>query len=454
MVHTIKRKKSDLFDTKIGAFLGKNKLFLFLLRVGVLVIFFTALLYGFIQPDMQKYHLSVGLFWSFFWPFFMVVSLGTFGSVFCGICPHGFLGKYISRFGLQKSMPHWMQNPLIGLSFLVLGYWFLLYLFPDILKSPLITSLFFGLFTIVSFVSFFIFKDMSYCKYLCPIGSITASFSKVSATKLFTYQEACLTCKGFECAKACPYHLSPFNFEKKNSMQECKLCMECAHACAAVGFALQRPSNSLSKIDKAGKKSDIWTYIIIACVASVAMILQNALGNSPIASKLPWRIAAQNFGESFVSVEGLLVLLLAIFLTCSFTLGVYKLASKLYNISFDVVFFTAGYAIAPLVIFGGMAQTIPFFFTHYGSETLNGIMLFFDANATLSNSFIHKTHPILKGFALLHFFGVFWGLWILKKRIALKNLAHHGVGFFLLLSSFHLLYLSLIIFIITIFIAK
>lgn len=136
------KEKSDLFDTKIGAFLGKNKLFLFLLRVGVLVIFFTALLYGFIQPDMQKYHLSVGLFWSFFWPFFMVVSLGTFGSVFCGICPHGFLGKYISRFGLQKSMPHWMQNPLIGLSFLVLGYWFLLYLFPDILKSPLITSLF------------------------------------------------------------------------------------------------------------------------------------------------------------------------------------------------------------------------------------------------------------------------------------------------------------------------
>ena len=33
MVETIKRKKSDLFNTKIGAFLGNNKFFLFALRI-------------------------------------------------------------------------------------------------------------------------------------------------------------------------------------------------------------------------------------------------------------------------------------------------------------------------------------------------------------------------------------------------------------------------------------
>ena len=452
MVETIKRKKSDLFNTKIGAFLGNNKFFLFALRIVVLTLFLTALGYGIYQPQIQQYHFSVGLFWSFFWPFFMVVSLGTFGSIFCGICPYGFLGKYISRIGLKKTMPKWMQNPLIGLTFLVIFYWILLYLFPNILKSPLVTVLFFTTFTLIALISFFLFKDMSYCKYLCPIGSITTSFSKVSATKLFTYQEACLTCKGFECAKACPYHLSPFNFEKKNSMQECKLCMECAHACVAIGFSIQKPSEALFKIDKAAKKSHIWTYIIISCVASIAMILQNALGNSPISSKLPWKVIAKYFPQSFISIEGLIVLLLAIMITCTFTIGAYKLASKIYPVDFQTLFFTAGYAIAPMVIFGGMAQTIPFFFTHYGSETLNGILILFDSSATLSSSFIDKTHPFLKVFALLHFFGVFWGLWILKTRIKLKNLSNHGIGLFLLLGSYHFLYLSLIIFIMAVFI--
>ena len=161
MVETIKRKKSDLFNTKIGAFLGNNKFFLFALRIVVLTLFLTALGYGIYQPQIQQYHFSVGLFWSFFWPFFMVVSLGTFGSIFCGICPYGFLGKYISRIGLKKTMPKWMQNPLIGLTFLVIFYWILLYLFPNILKSPLVTVLFFTTFTLIALISFFLFKDMS-----------------------------------------------------------------------------------------------------------------------------------------------------------------------------------------------------------------------------------------------------------------------------------------------------
>ncbi len=129
--------------------------------------------------------------------------------------------------------------------------------------------------------------------------------------------------------------------------------------------------------------TEVWTYIIIACVASIAMILQNALGNSPIAGALPWRMAARayeaHFGKNMVSIEGVVVLILATMLTFTCTVGVYKVASKWLNIPFKTIFLVAGYAIAPLVIFGGMAQTIPFCFVTYACQ---GVALGSSSNTT------------------------------------------------------------------------
>ncbi len=145
--------------------------------------------------------------------------------------------------------------------------------------------------------------------------------------------------------------------------------------------------------------TEVWTYIIIACVASIAMILQNALGNSPIAASLPWRIAAHayeaHFGKSMVSIEGVVVLILATMLTFTCTVGVYKLTSKWLNIPFKNIFLVTGYAIAPLVIFGGMAQTIPFFFTHYAYEAINGVVLLLDPNATPWQAYVTKQKGIV-----------------------------------------------------------
>lgn len=458
MVKSIVRIKNDFFNYALTRLIFKNAFFLLAIRLFLLVFFIVALTYGFLNPSPRTFHFNVGIFWSLFWPFFMVVSLGTFGALFCGVCPHGFVGKYLTKYGLKRAMPLWMQNPLIGLGFLVFFYWLMLYLFPDMLKSPLAASAFFGAFSVVALLSFFLFKDMSYCKYLCPIGSITASFSKVSFTKLATYKEACLTCKGYECAKVCPYHLSPFNFDKNSSMKECKLCMECAHACEAVGFFIQKPASSLFTISKAGKMTEVWTYIIIACVASIAMILQNALGNSPIAGALPWRMAARayeaHFGKNMVSIEGVVVLILATMLTFTCTVGVYKVASKWLNIPFKTIFLVAGYAIAPLVIFGGMAQTIPFFFTHYANEAINGVVLLLDPNATPWQAYVAKQAPWLRAFALMHFVGVFWGLKVLHVRVKQLGFLAYPWRVFMLLGAFHWLYLGLIVFVIGVFVFK
>lgn len=457
MVYFTQRSKNDLFRFRFFALIFKNKKFVFCIRIITFLIFFGAILDGFINPIETKNSFAVAIFWSFFWPFFMVVSLGSAGSVFCGICPHSFFGKFITKFGLKKSVPKRMQNPLIGLGFLLVGYWLMLYIFPGVLKSPIISSIFFLFFTLLAFVSFFVFKDMSYCKYFCPIGSITSSFSKVSPTWLATYQNHCVSCEDFACAKACPYHLSPFNFDKKNSMQECKLCMECANACEAVGFFATRPSNSLFMVDKNSKHSEIWTFILIAWVASISMILKNALGNSPIAPILPWNIAANEltsrFGTFSFDIAGTIVLILSFVLVGIFSIGNYFLASKIYKINFQTIFQIAGYSIAPLVIFGGMAQTLPFFLTHYGPDTLNALFGLFNENLSKVGPFVNKSNPILKFFAFLHFFGIFWGIKILKTRVQMLKTTRNKTIILWQLSAFHILYFAMIIFTIISFVA-
>lgn len=122
MVDFIKRDNNDLFKNPVFAFLFKNTRFLLLLRVAVAALFFYAIYYGFAYPGKENIFTGA-VFWGVFWALFMVVTLSTFGRLFCGICPHGFLGKYITKLGLKKSMPKWMQNRYIGITLLVIGWW-------------------------------------------------------------------------------------------------------------------------------------------------------------------------------------------------------------------------------------------------------------------------------------------------------------------------------------------
>ncbi|MEA2080666.1 MAG: 4Fe-4S binding protein, partial [Pseudomonadota bacterium] len=42
-------------------------------------------------------------------PFFLILSMATLGTVFCGICPHSFVGKYLNRIGPKKPLPAWLK---------------------------------------------------------------------------------------------------------------------------------------------------------------------------------------------------------------------------------------------------------------------------------------------------------------------------------------------------------
>ncbi len=416
MVSKIKRDKSDLLGYKAGAFLFKNKMFLRFLRTGVFALFVYALVQALFFPAAPN-HISLALFWSLFWPFFMVLSLATFGNAFCGICPHGSMGRCLTKIGLQKKVPKPLQNPLIGTAVLLLGYWTVLYVFHGIFHQAFIAGLFFLLVTLYAAVVFLVFDSMSYCKYFCPISSVTAVFSKAAFVRLGTYQSACQSCKDFACAKACPYGLSPFHFERKQSMSHCKLCMDCTHACEAVGLHLCRPGFGLEADVKQATTDQSWTVVLITAAVLIWMSFYNALGASPLSAVLPWNILAAKMPEAGVDFEAVFAFVFAAVFTIGITLGSYAAAAKVAQSSFSLMLRIASYSLVPLVLLGGLAQTLPFFLTRYGPQLYAAAVTKITGSAVEPASFVDPAHPGLRAFALLHVAGIVFALRVLFKRI-------------------------------------
>lgn len=422
MVDFIKRDKDDIYGKPIVGFLFKNQKFLMTLKIVVLALFFYAIYFGYTHTSKDNLF-TWAVFWGIFWSLFMVVTLPTLGRVFCGICPHGFMGKYITKFGLKKTMPKWMQNQYIGLLLLVIGWWGIYYMFPGIYRTPLGTAILFTVMTLLSFVVYFLYKDMSYCKYICPIGTLTRAYSKLSFTWLGTYKSACNDCKTFECATACPYNLKPFTFDKQNSMTDCTLCMDCSSACEAVSFKVKKPSFSLfSKFQVL--KAEVWAFILILASISITMSFHHGIGRSNAAPDMIWSKTAEFF-KGFIDFGGLdpiglFAFLYAMLFTIVAALVGMFIASKILKKDFSKIFYDLGYSYAPLFILGSIAHSLETFFIRGYEKIVEGfaqglgLSLDIVSLAKRGDSWLHM-------FNLLVWVAVAWSLIILYKRMKLVD---------------------------------
>ncbi len=416
MVRFIKRDKNDIFGKKILGFLFHNQKFLKVFKSIVLFLFLYAIYYGFTHTGKDNLF-TPALFWGIFWSFFMVLTLPSLGRIFCGICPHGFLGKYVTRFGLQKTMPKWMQNRFIGIFILVVGWWGVYYAFPGIYRTPWGTAMMFTVMTVVAMLFYFVYKDMSYCKYICPIGTLTRAYSKLSFTWLGTYKSACSECRTFECATACPYDLKPFTFDNKNSMGDCTLCMDCSAACEAVSFKVTKPSFSLfGRMRK--EKAEVWAYILILASIPIAMAFHHGLGRSKIADHMIWARTAEVFKPYLGSVDavGLFAWLYALFFTIlAAVVGMY-IAAKILNKSFKDTFYDLGYAYAPLFIFASMGHALSTFFTRGYERIVEGFAQAFGFAVDVE-PLANRGDEWLRIFDVFRWIAIIWAAVILYKRL-------------------------------------
>ncbi len=433
-VHFIpNRSKRDIFALPVISFLFKNRYMLLFYRLFTLFLLLYAIIYGFINPTKENLFTNA-VFWSIFWPFFMVITLPTLGNVFCMICPHGFLGKHITKIGLKLRAPKWLANPYIGpIGSNILAYWFVLYTFPQLPSKPLITALFFLFFTLLSAIVFFLFRGMAYCKYICPIGSVNTAFARTGSLWLSTYQEECKTCKKPDCALACPYELNPSKVDQRNSMTNCTLCMECAHVCDAVRLEIKNFGSSLYKEIKTPKEWEVWVYILLVGIITITMRFHHGLSRSSIGDHMPWNMVGNYLQElfglpKFVDMSGFVAMVMGLSVALFLSLGSFWLISKLFNVSYKKVFLTLGYAFAPLMIVGGLSHVLEFFFIEYYHNIVNGFSQAFGLGINVE-PLAKRGESWLMIFRVFPFIAGLWSLHILWHRVRLLGISRKGLAF-------------------------
>lgn len=186
---------------------------------------------------------------------FLAVSL-LLKKAFCAwLCPLGTVSEILWRagrrlFGAMPRPPAWIDMPLRGLKYLLLGFFLVIVLqmpasaIEAFMRSP------YGLVTDVKMLNFFRFAGTgtlvtvlvlaalsmlvqnAWCRYLCPYGALMGLASLASPFKVRRDPEKCIGCG--RCSKVCPAAL-PVESASSVRSAECTACLDCVLSCPAAG---------------------------------------------------------------------------------------------------------------------------------------------------------------------------------------------------------------------------
>ena len=171
---------------------------------------------------------------------------------FCGwFCPVGTPSEWLWKlgnriFGENVKFPPWIDFPLRGLKYFLLGFFIwvifsmdhhviLTFLQGSYYKLSDVKMLFFftrmttltaGVLALLVFASLFIRNF--WCRYLCPYGALMGLLAIASPTRIQRNSKTCIGCKS--CSEACPYYL-PVDQKEQIISPECNGCMDCTKVC-------------------------------------------------------------------------------------------------------------------------------------------------------------------------------------------------------------------------------
>jgi polyferredoxin len=189
---------------------------------------------------------------------FLLIS-GLAKKSFCSwLCPVGTLSEQLGKlgrkiFGRRFMMPRWLDIPLRGLRYLLLGFftYFIGMMSAKMLEQFMQTP--YGLIADVKMLNFFrqmgqtaaivvlslvvlsVVIENFWCRYLCPYGALMGLASLLSPLKIRRNESACIDCA--KCSHACPSGLAIHKLVQIRS-SECTACMACIASCPSEG-ALQ-----------------------------------------------------------------------------------------------------------------------------------------------------------------------------------------------------------------------
>src|SRR5690348_2378397 len=205
-------------------------------------------------------------------------------KAFCSwLCPVGTVSEYLGRlgkwfFGRNFVLRKWMDIPLRGLKYLLLGFfaWAISTMSAEAIAAFMRSD--YGVVAAVKMLNFFrylggtaaivvgclavasvVVKNF-WCRYLCPYGALLGLASFLSPLRIRREAEPCIDCA--KCARVCPSNL-PVDQLITIKSAECTGCLQCVATCPAEGAL----NLALPKISDPPRRIPVW-----AMAAGVAVL--------------------------------------------------------------------------------------------------------------------------------------------------------------------------------------
>ncbi len=228
-----------------------------LLRLAMLGLLLVMIAYGWHQHAIPGVDVRDPLMYTNFatfnlWVFWMMGMIGValvLGRSWCTVCPVGWLNGVVSRFGLRRELPSWLNNFIPVTLVLVLLQ--LLVYFLSIHRYPDYTAVLLAWMVILALVVGLVFRRRSFCLLLCPAGAVFSLYARLAPWQLRVKEQAvCAGCTDKPCistdqvwrqatlnglrvnwrtrAEGCPVALVPAGI---NDSSVCTLCLNCVQTC-------------------------------------------------------------------------------------------------------------------------------------------------------------------------------------------------------------------------------
>jgi len=204
-------------------------------RGGVLAFFgglaLTCLAFG----ETAAGRVANGLVWWLWWPS-LVVLFVALGRVWCTVCPVSLAGRLAKRLGcLGLALPAWVKKYAVYLSAAL----FVVIVWAEhvfhMTRQPVATGILLLVLMGTAVVFCLAFDREVWCRYLCPLGTLGASYSLGAIVHVRANSNACAaTCTTHDCYKGgadvpgCPVFHHPM-YARDSAY--CKLCLMCLRSC-------------------------------------------------------------------------------------------------------------------------------------------------------------------------------------------------------------------------------
>ncbi len=205
------------------------------ISLGVLAVFAAITAVTLIWRDGLPGQIANGLVWGLWWPALIVLFL-LVGRVWCSFCPISLAGRFTSRaFSLGRKPADWMKKHS-GAAMTVL---FLAIIWSErvfhMAETPAATGVFLLVLASFPVVMGVFYEREVWCRYLCPLGALSAGYAVPSPLVVHANQTVCASqCTTHDCSKGsdgepgCPVFLHPLYVRDAHF---CKLCFACLRSC-------------------------------------------------------------------------------------------------------------------------------------------------------------------------------------------------------------------------------